>query len=229
MNRKDFKEQPVSKNNFLKQAVIGLSDGFIISFAVATALSVIYSDTYVIAKYTGFFSVLCAVILGIAGYLAAKFRMETLAVKTVQEEERLKNEETFKTVALFKKLGIGEDMQEQAATEIEKDSEEWRAFLKKNQQAFEIPDKKELPVTGLVIGLTFIIGAALALIAYFLWRNSREAMQLSICFNIPLLLSIGFIKSYINREPLLWGSFRLLLLGTTAAAAAWLVAGVFIK
>ena len=212
----------------MKQAVIGLSDGLVISFAASTALSVIYSHSHLIIQYTAVLSLLCAIVFGIGGYFAAKFRMETLASKTMEEEERLKDEETIKTVALFKKLGIGKDMQEQASSEIEKDSAEWRSFLEKNQQPFEIPAKKELPVTGLIIGITFIIGAALALIAYFLFRDPHEGRIWSVYLNLPLLFIVGFLKSRINRELLVWGSFRLMLMGAAAAALAYLVATVFV-
>lgn len=229
MNQQEFNRQPVLKNSFLKQAVIGISDGLIICFAATTALSVIYADTTVIVKFAGLLSIICGIILGIGGYLAAKFRMESLATKTVAEEERLKREETDKTIALFQKLGIGEDMQEQAVTEIEKDSFEWKSFLEKNQQPFEIPDKKELPLTGLIIGIAFIIGAALALLPYLLMNDSKTALRYAILFSLPLLLITGFIKSKINGEPVLGGSIRLMLLGAAAAALAWLVAGIFVN
>jgi vacuolar iron transporter family protein len=229
MNQQEFKGQPVLKNIFLKQAVIGISDGLIICFAATTALSVIYTDTTIIVKFAGILSIICGIILGIGGYLAAKFRMESLATKTVAEEERLKKEETDKTIALFQKLGIGEDMQEQAVTEIEKDSLEWKSFLEKNQQPFEIPDKKELSSTGIIIGITFIIGAALALLPYLLVSNNRSALQYTIISSLALLLIIGFIKSKINGEPVLGGGIRLMLLGAAAAALAWLVAGIFVN
>lgn len=228
MNQQDLDRPPVVKTGFLKQAVIGISDGLIICFATTTALSVIYTDTSVIVKFAGLLSILCGIILGIGGYLAAKFRMESLAAKTVAEEERLKKEETDKTVALFQKLGIGEDMQEQAVTEIEKDSLEWKSFLEKNQQPFEIPDKKELPATGIIIGMAFIVGAALALLPYGLKNDSKAALQYAVVLIPALLLVTGFIKSRINGEPALGGSIRLMLLGTAAAALAWLVAGIFV-
>lgn len=229
MNQQELKGQPVLKSSFIKQAAIGISDGLIICFAAATALSAIRADNPAIIKFAGLLSIICAVILGIGGYLAAKFRMESLAAKTAAEEERLKKEEADKTIALFQKIGIGEDMQEQAVTEIEKDSREWKAFLEKNQQPFEIPDKKELPLTGLIICIAFIAGAALALLPYLLVSNNRIALHYSIIFNLGLLLLIGFIKSNINGEPVLGGSIRLMLLGAAAAALAWVVAGVFVQ
>lgn len=229
MNQPAFKRQPVLKNSFLKQAVIGASDGLIICFAATTALSAIYTDTFLIVKFAGLLSIICGIIIGIGGYLAAKFRMESLAAKTVAEEERLKKEETDKTIALFQKLGIGEDMQEQAVTEIEKDSLEWKSFLEKNQQPFEIPDKKELPATGIIIGIAFIAGAAFALLPYCLINNISTALLYAVIFSLSSLFITGFTKSKINGEPAWGGAIRLVLLGAAAAALAWLVAGIFVR
>jgi VIT1/CCC1 family predicted Fe2+/Mn2+ transporter len=229
MNQKKIIKQPVLKSSFLKQAVIGLSDGLILAFAIATALSIHYDDNYTIAKVSGIISIMGAVIIGIGGYFSARFRMESLTAKTIEEEERWKKEEIEKTVTLFQRLGIAQDMQEQTATEIEKDSNDWKVFLEKNQQVFEIPDKKELPLTGIIIGLSFIAGAFVSLVAYYLLHDTKEAFKFSIFINLPLLFFTGLIKSKINGEPVIGGGIRLMLLGAAAVAGAYLVAGIFIK
>ena len=220
---------PTGNNSFLKQAVIGLSDGIIIAFATATACSVLCHDSASVTKLAGILSLGISIIMGIGGYLSAKFRMETLAAKTLAEEEQQAKEETEKTIALFQHLGIGKEMQAQAATEIEKDSVEWKKFLQKNQQPFEIPDKKTLPATGLIIGITFLAGALVALLPYFIFPHPHRAFNISLWINVPVLLAVGYAKSKINGEPIVWGSIRLALLGAAAAAAAYLVAGLFIK
>lgn len=226
MSQKEMIQQPVTKTGLLKQAVIGLSDGLIIAFAVATGVGVIYKNLSPILNFTGIAGIFGALIMGIGGYFAAKFRMESLAAKTAEEEEKLKNEETLKTILLFRKLDIGEDMQGQAVSEINKDSNEWKSFLEKNQQPFEVPDKKTLPVTGVIIALSFLAGTFISLIPY-LFLPVYQARICSFCINLPLLWLIGFVKSSINGEPALAGGFRLLLLGAATVGAAYLIAGIF--
>ncbi|RYY45793.1 MAG: hypothetical protein EOO06_15815 [Chitinophagaceae bacterium] len=227
MNEKQFSRNANPGTSIEKLAVIGLSDGLIIAFAVATALYALGKRSEQIIYFSSIAAVLTGIIIGIGGYLSAKFRMESLAAKTVEEEERLKREETEQTIALFKKLGIGDEMQEQAANEIEKDSAEWKRFLQQNEQSFEVPDKKELPWAGLMIGLSFLAGAVPPIAIYWIITETNKAFQISLLLNAVLMLVVGCIKSNVNREAVLAGGFRLLLLGGAAAGAAYFVAGIF--
>lgn len=229
MRTTSIDHRPGSFHHLLKQAVIGIGDGATILFAITTALSVAYTGTAPIITYALYIVVIGGAIIGIGGFLSARYRMERLAAKDIEAEQKEQDEETEKTIALFKNLQLSEQMQQQAREEIKKDSEEWKTYLENNKQNFEAPEKKELPVTGLIIAASFIAGGILAIIPYFLKQDSAQAFSLSFWTNIPLLLLIGFIKSKVNGEPLLWGSLRLMLLGVATAVAAYLIAGIFVR
>src|SRR6218665_1889889 len=206
---------------FWKQAVVGIGDGVIISMALATALALVYKQQQPVLFIAGTLAGLSMLVMGVGGYFAARYRMESLHLKSEEEQRKINEEETAKTIALFKRLNLGDDMQEQAANEIEKDNLEWKQFLEKNGQAFELPDAAQLPATGLIIGLSYFAGAILPLIAYLIYIPVSTSMQYSLLSGFVLLPIIGFIKSKINGEPLLWGSLRLLLLGAAAVGATW--------
>ncbi|RZL98050.1 MAG: hypothetical protein EOO88_61525 [Pedobacter sp.] len=229
MREKELNQPLPVKSGILKQAVIGISDGLIVAFALATALYALHYSPVNIVKAVGLVSIIIGILVGIGGYLSAKFRMESLASKTVEEEQRLMQEETETTISLFKKLGIDEAMQAQAATEIERDSEEWKSFLLKNEQSFEIPNKKELPLTGIVIGLSSILGGLIGVLTYFIWADINTAFKFSLLINLPLLFIVGVLKSNVNKEAIVTGGFRLMALGAAAAAGAYLVAGTFVR
>ncbi|MFT3981447.1 MAG: VIT1/CCC1 transporter family protein [Ferruginibacter sp.] len=212
-----------------KQAVVGIGDGLIISVAVATALALVLQQNEPVYYYTGALALLGMIVMGLGGYYAAKFRMESLTLKTTEEEKKYNEAETKKTIALFKRLNLGNDMQEQAAHEIEKDSTEWKEFLQKNEQPFELPDKKQLPFTGIIIGLSYFCGALIPLLAYMCIEETNTALRWSVASTLIALPVVGYIKSRINGEPLLWGALRLLLLGAAAIAGTWLVAGIFTR
>lgn len=229
MNTETTGQQTASKDNVLKQAVISISDGLIIVLAASTALYVIFENSGSIINYSFWIAIAGGIILGIGGYFSARSRMESLAARSNDEEERSKKEEAEKTIALFQKLDLGSNMQEQAIVEIEKDSEEWKSFLQKNKQDFEMPKKQEVPLTGLIIGISFIAGAMLGLIPYLLFPEVKEAFKVSLWINLPLLFITGLIKSKVNAEPLISGSVRLLLLGAAITAAAYLIARIFVN
>ncbi|RYD77995.1 MAG: hypothetical protein EOP53_12005 [Sphingobacteriales bacterium] len=223
------KEQRVKRNSFWTPAVVGLSDGIIISLAISTALFVVSNEKHILINITAIAAIAGATLISVGGYYAAKSRMEGLSIKSDEEEKKLKEEETARTIALFKKLDLGNDMQEQAASEIEKDSAEWKAYLQKNEQQFEVPDKSQLPHTAFIIGGSYLLGAIVPLIPYLFINDMLTALKWSVFISLLLLPVVGYVKSHINREPPAWGAIRLLLLGGAAVTAVWFVAKIFVK
>ena len=207
--------------------VIGISDGLIIPFAIITGLSVIAGDKVIIVQGGLAIIVVGAFVLGLGGYFAAKSRQENFAQKTAEQEALTKKDELDKTLHLFKQLDLGKDMQDQAAEVIENDSNEWKAYLKEHQVDLEINDTSKLPKTALIIGLSYAIGGMIPLLPYIYFTNTADAFVWSCSITLIALLIVGFIKSKVNKEPLLWGTFRLMLLGGVAAAVAFGVARIF--
>ena len=168
-----------------------------------------------------------AFVMGLGGYFAAKSRRESFAQKTTEEEVATKKDELDKTLHLFKQLDLDQDMQDQAAEVIENDSNEWKAYLMKHQVDLEINDTSKLPKTALVIGLSYAIGGMIPLLPYLYFTNTADAFVWSCSTTLLALVMVGFIKGKINKEPLIWGTFRLMLLGGVAAAVAFAVAKIF--
>lgn len=220
-----------SNNSNLHKAftdtVIGISDGLIIPFAIISGLSVIAADKVIIVQGGIAVIVVGAFVMGLGGYFAAKSRRESFAQKTTEEEVATKKDELDKTLHLFKQLDLDQDMQDQAAEVIENDSNEWKAYLMKHQVDLEINDTSKLPKTALVIGLSYAIGGMIPLLPYLYFTNTADAFVWSCSTTLLALVMVGFIKSKINKEPLIWGTFRLMLLGGVAAAVAFAVAKIF--
>lgn len=220
-------QSPTNKKHF-KEALIGISDGIVITLALLTGASVLTSvNNLVIAGLI--IIIFGSLILGIAGFLAAKSRQQSLALQSAEEEERLKKTELDKTIRLFKKIGLGDDMQQQVATEIEKDSIEWHEYLQKYAQQLEKPDSRQLPKTALSIAISFAIGGLIPLAPYFF--NTTKTIQLtsSVVLSTVALAFFGYLKSKVNNEPKVWGALRLVLLGLFAAAGTYGVAHIFIR
>ena len=220
-------QAPAENNYFLKQSVIGISDGIILGLACTAALFIIFNNTEQVLFYACWIGLLAGCIIGIAGYFSATSRMESLIARSEEEAERKKREEADKTIELFKQLDLGADMQSQVFDEINKDEQEWNTLLQAQQQDFEVPDKKQLPITGFIIGISFILGFMLPLIPYLLYPAAETALKMSLGISLPLLFLTGILKSRINGEPMFWGALRVLLIGSAVLAAAWFIAKIF--
>jgi VIT1/CCC1 family predicted Fe2+/Mn2+ transporter len=210
-----------------KQAVIGISDGLIITFAVITGFSVIAGNNQTIIQAGYIVLVGGAIIMGVGGYFAAKGRQENFAQKTTEEEAVLKKDELKKTISLFKQLNLSKEMQDLASTEIENDSKEWKAYLKAHLPESERNESSSLLKTAFIIALSFLAGGFISLLPYLFIHEKKDAFFYSTIFTLVFLLFLGFIKSKVNKEPLFLGTVRLILLGVSTATAAYMIASIF--
>ncbi|MBC7868192.1 MAG: VIT1/CCC1 transporter family protein [Gloeobacteraceae cyanobacterium ES-bin-316] len=207
--------------------IIGISDGLIVPFAITTGLSVIATSNHLIVQAGSIVLVAGAVIIGLGGYFAAKGRHEGLAQRTKEEEAVIQKAELDKTIRLFKELDLDMDMQNQAAVEIEKDSKEWKAYLQEHLPELELAGTARLPGTALIIGLSYALGGLIPLLPYAIIEKKETALIFSVVSTLLALLLFGYIRSKVNKEPLVWGTIRLTILGIAAAAAAFAVARIF--
>ncbi len=217
------------KGIFLRQAVIGITDGLIIPFAITTGFSVIATNNHLVVQAGVMVIAVGAVIMGLGGYFAAKNRQVNLSQKSTEEEDKIKKTELEKTVQLFKQLNLSKEMQEQAAVEIEKDSVEWKAYLHKHLHELEISEISQLPKTAFIIAISYALGGFIPLLPYLLISDKDGAFLYSAVITMGALLLFGFVKSKVNKEPLLWGTLRLMIFGIVTAAAAFAVAKIFLQ
>ncbi|RYF89396.1 MAG: hypothetical protein EOO03_06150 [Chitinophagaceae bacterium] len=213
--------------NAFTDLLIGISDGLIIPFALSVGFNVLLATTTMV-WYAGLAVVLAgAIVMGFGSYLAAKDRQESFANKTEAEESALKKAELEKTLRLFRQLNLGQDMQNQAAEEIEKDSNEWKAYLQKHMGTAEVQETGTAGKTAIIIGLAFIAGGIIPLLPYAIVNAKQDALQCSAAITLLCLLTFGYAKSKANNEPVLWGTIRLVLMGAAASGLVYFVAKIF--
>lgn len=227
--RKESNRAPVKTPSFLNHAIIGISDGVIVPFAFTTGIGLIASSNQMIV-YSGLMVLMMgSLFMALGGYFAAKSRQESFAKKSEEEEALSKKYELEKTMQLFKELNMENDMLNQASEEIEKDNLEWKAYLDKHSQELEIPNPTLLPKTAFIIALSYAIGGLIPLIPYLYFTEKNEALKYACIISLTALLFLGYIKSKVNKEPIVWGTIRLAMLGAVAAAAAYAVAKIFVS
>jgi vacuolar iron transporter family protein len=221
-------KETVRKELFLSQAIIGISDGIIVPFAFTTGIGLIATGNHLILQAGLIVLMMGSVFMALGGYFAAKSRQESFAKKSKEEETLSKKIELEKTTHLFKELNMGDDMLNQASEEIEKDSQEWKAYLNKHSQELEIPDPSHLPKTAFIIAVSYAMGGLIPLLPYLYFTEKNEALKYASILSLTALLFLGYIKSKVNKEPVVWGTIRLAMLGAVAAAAAYAVAKIFV-
>lgn len=214
---------------YWKPAVLCLSDGIIISTAISIIAAMQYREAAPVWKLMGAVALLGAIILAIGGYYAEKYRNKSMQLADDAALQEYNQQEAGKNKALMQQLNLPdiENLQALAVADIEKENREWQQYvLAHSGEQFSTTQSSSL-LSGIGIGLSFMVGAILPLWPYFFSAHIEQAICNSIITALIALPVAGFARCKANGEAALWGSLRVLLLGALAIGGAYLVATIF--
>jgi VIT1/CCC1 family predicted Fe2+/Mn2+ transporter len=230
MHDHHHEEEHLLSSDFLRDVVIGMSDGLTVPFALAAGLTgaVTSSSIIVIAGIAEI--VAGSIAMGLGGYLAGQTEEDhyNSELKRENEEvERIPEMEKKEVKDFFENLGLSEEVQTKATEEISKDKKQWVDFMMKFELGLDKPDPKRARKSALNIGLSYAVGGIIPLSPYFFISDSREALKFSVIATLICLFVFGYFKSKVTGVPVLSGAFKVMLIGALAAAAAFSVALLF--
>lgn len=223
-------ESHLESTDFLRDIVIGMSDGLTVPFALAAGLSGAVDNSAIIV--IAGIAEICAgsIAMGLGGYLSGKTEEDhykSEIQREYEEVENLREVEIKETKEFFANIGLSERLQQEATEEISKDKDKWVDFMMKYELGLEKPDPKRATKSALNIGLSYIVGGIIPLSPYFFIKSSTEALQISVIATLLCLFVFGYIKSKITGINPWLGALRVTLIGAMAAAAAFGVAKLF--
>ncbi len=223
-------ETHLKSTDFLRDIVIGMSDGLTVPFALAAGLSGAVSSSNIIV--IAGIAEICAgsIAMGLGGYLSGKTEQDHYSSeikKEYNEIENLREVEISETKEFFANIGLSPALQEQATEEIARDKDRWVDFMMKYELGLEKPDPKRATKSALNIGLSYIAGGIIPLSPYFFIDNSTEALKISVVATLICLFVFGYFKSRMTGVNPWSGAFRVMMIGAMAAAAAFGVAKLF--
>lgn len=226
----DHTETHLKSSDFLRDVVIGMSDGLTVPFALAAGLSGAVESSSIIV-IAGIAEIAAgSIAMGLGGYLAGKTEQDhydSEVKREYYEVENLRHREIEETKEFFANIGLSPALQNQATEEIAKDKAKWVDFMMKYELGLDKPDPKRATKSALNIGLSYIAGGIIPLSPYFFISDSTEALKFSVIATLICLFVFGFFKSKTTGVNPIWGAIRVTLIGAVAAAAAFGVARLF--
>ena len=228
----DHKEEHLKSSDFLRDVVIGMSDGLTVPFALAAGLSgAVGPDGTHIIVIAGIAEVAAgSIAMGLGGYLAGKTEQDhynSEVKREYYEVDHLRHREIEETKEFFKNIGLSEDLQNKATEEISRDKKQWVEFMMKYELGLDKPDPKRATKSALNIGLSYVVGGMVPLSPYFFVDSPTEGLGISVVVTLLCLFVFGWFKSNITGVNPWWGAVRVMLIGAAAAGAAFGVAKLF--
>jgi vacuolar iron transporter family protein len=221
-------EEHMHSSDLLTDIVIGMSDGLTVPFALAAGLSGAVGDHVSLIWVAGIAEVAAgSIAMGLGGYLAGKTEIDHYKSELKREYWELEHKrevEIQEVRDVFLGWGLTAIVAEEATQEIIKDQKRWVEFMMKFELGLEEPDPKRARRSAFNIGLSYIVGGLIPLTPYFFVNNSLDGLKISAGITLVCLYIFGFFKSKMTGINPWWGGVKVMIIGATAAAAAFVIA-----
>ncbi len=226
MHKEEHFEQP----DFVRDIIIGMSDGLTVPFALAAGLSGAVSSNGIIITAGVAEIIAGSIAMGLGGYLAGRTEIEHYRSELAREYREIKefNEVERQEVRdVFAQYGLSEKSQEMIVEELVKDEDKWVDFMMRFELGLEKPDEKRASKSAFNIGIAYIVGGIIPLLGYVFSSTPHAGLLISSLITVACLFIFGYLKSRVIGQNPFAGALKTLFIGVLAAAAAYSIARIF--
>ncbi|KAF8857854.1 DUF125-domain-containing protein, partial [Acephala macrosclerotiorum] len=213
----------------ISDAIIGLSDGLTVPFALTAGLSAIGSTKVVV--YGGMAELIAgAISMGLGGYLGAKSERDSYNATLQETEELVCNDPTAaeRTVTeLFESFDLPSSTIKDLTTHLST-SPHLTSFLMRFEHSLPPPESSRAITCALTIALGYFIGGFIPLLPYFFVEGVRRGLAWSVAIMVVALFTFGYTKTCFVSGWKGWrrslfgvrGGVEMVVVGSLAAGAA---------
>jgi VIT1/CCC1 family predicted Fe2+/Mn2+ transporter len=226
MHQEAHFEQPA----FVRDVIIGLSDGITVPFALTAGISGAIDSNMIII--TAGLAEICAgaIAMGLGGFLAGKTEQEhyfselNREYREVEEKYEMEKQEVRD---VFAEYGLSKELQDCIADELAKDKDKWVDFMMRYELGLEKPDTKRAQKSALNIAFSYIAGGLIPLMGYVFTSTAAHGLRDSAIITIICLIVFGYYKSKLTGQSPFSGALKTTVIGVLAASAAFGIAYLF--
>jgi VIT1/CCC1 family predicted Fe2+/Mn2+ transporter len=215
---------------FIRDVIIGLSDGITVPFALTAGISGAIDSNAIII--TAGLAEICAgsIAMGLGGYLSAKTEEEHYFAelgREYKEVETMHEREKEEVREVFAAYGLSPASQDLIVDELCKDKDKWVEFMMRYELGLDKPEVNRARKSALNISISYIVGGLIPLMGYMFTSNTSQGLKDSCAITIACLIMFGYLKSKFTGQNPLIGSLKTTGIGIIAAASAFGIAYLF--
>ena len=230
MPRTRHVERHFTASEFVRDIVIGMSDGLTVPFALAAGLSGAVAVNRIIVT-AGLAEVAAgSIAMGLGGFLAARSDAEHYASEKQREEREVvetHQEELDEVAVLFQAYGLSDAEIAPIHRAFEANPKAWVDFMMRYELGLEEPDPGRALNSALTIAGAYIAGGLIPLAPYMFMAVPHAALVVSVAITLLALFIFGYVKGRFTGTRPIRSAFQTALIGGLAAAAAFLIARAF--
>jgi vacuolar iron transporter family protein len=220
-------EQHFTAGNFVRDVVIGMSDGLTVPFALAAGLSGAVQNTRLIV--VGGLAEIAAgsIAMGLGGYLAARGDAEHYEQEREREEREVREipeEEKAEVNQVFQAYGMTKEESTPVVEALSRRPAAWVDFMMRFELGLEQPDPRRALTSAATIAGAYVAGGMIPLSPYVLLSSASRGLVLSAVVTLAALGIFGYMKGRFTGTHPLRGASQTVVIGGLAAAAAFVLA-----
>ena len=224
-------ERHFTGSEFVRDIVIGMSDGLTVPFALAAGLSgaaqqnLIPTRAIVIAGLAEIAA--GSIAMGLGGYLAAKSDAEHYESELHREKLEvieIPDEEAKEVSAVFQSYGMTAEEAEPVVTALRQRPKDWVDFMMRFELGLEKPDPKRGGHSAGTIAASYIAGGLIPLSPYMILASAKAGLTASAVVTLIALGIFGYVKGRFTGTHPLRSALQTVVIGGLAATAAFLLA-----
>jgi VIT1/CCC1 family predicted Fe2+/Mn2+ transporter len=220
-------EKHFTSSNFVRDIVIGMSDGLTVPFALAAGLSGAVQNTRLIV--IGGLAEIAAgsIAMGLGGYLAARGDAEHYEQERLREEREIieiPEEEKAEVSRVFETYGLTKAQSKPIVEALSEHPKSWVDFMMRYELGLEAPDPRRAITSAATIAVSYVVGGLIPLSPYIILGNAVRGLELSAVVTLAALGIFGYMKGRFTGTGPLRTATQTMVIGGLAAAAAFLLA-----
>jgi VIT1/CCC1 family predicted Fe2+/Mn2+ transporter len=220
-------ETHFTAGNFVRDVVIGMSDGLTVPFALAAGLSGAVQSTRLIV--VGGFAEIAAgsIAMGLGGYLAARGdaeHYEQERVREYREIEEIPEEEKAEVSRVFHKYGLTEQETSPIVEALSLRPDAWVDFMMRFELGLEAPESGRAVTSAATIALAYVAGGVIPLSPYLVLSSASRGLLFSAIVTLAALGIFGYLKGSFTGTGRIRSATQTMVIGGLAAAAAFVLA-----
>jgi len=227
MARIIHREQHFTSSNFVRDVVIGMSDGLTVPFALAAGLSGAIANTRFIV--IGGLAEIAAgsIAMGLGGYVAARGDAEHYVqekAREYREIEEIPEEEKAEVSKVFRNYGLTLEESSPVVEALSTRPDAWVDFMMRFELGLEEPDPKRAVTSAGTIAASYVAGGLIPLSPYIVLSDAFRGLIVSAIVTLLALGVFGFIKGRYTGARALRSAGQTMLIGGVAASVAFALA-----
>lgn len=220
-------EKHFTSSNFVRDIVIGMSDGLTVPFALAAGLSGAVQNTRLIV--VGGLAEIAAgsIAMGLGGYLAARGDAEHYEQERMREEREIieiPEEEKAEVSRVFEAYGLTKAQSMPIVEALSEHPKSWVDFMMRYELGLEAPDPRRAITSAATIAASYVAGGLIPLSPYIILGNAVRGLEFSAIVTLAALGIFGYMKGRFTGTGPLRSATQTVVIGGLAAAAAFVLA-----